>query len=95
MDVVVPVVKLGEVGESFGDVGELTRIGGMGLDGAEVGFDPHLRWGRCARVVVGLARAAKELGNAELLEILAGRVGPHLGTAIAERVGPLVARGLE
>jgi len=60
VEVVVPVVKLGEVGEGFGQVGEAARIGRMGLDGAEVGFD--------ARVVIRLTGTAEELGDAELLE---------------------------
>ncbi len=69
MNVVVPVVELGEVRDGFWRVGEAARIGRMGLDGAEVGFD--------ARVVIRVTGAAEELGDPQLLEVLAGRVSPH------------------
>jgi len=84
MDGVVPVVELREVRDGFGRVGEAVRIGGMGLDGTEVGFD--------TRVVIRLTGAAEELGDPQLLEVLAGRVGPHLRATIAEAGGPPLGR---
>ena len=76
MNGVVPVVELGEVSRGSGLVREPARKGGMGLNDTEVGLD--------ARVIVGLARAAEKLGDAELLEILARGVSAHLGAPIAE-----------
>ncbi len=61
----------------------------MRFDHAEVRFD--------ARVVTrsGRARPAEELRDAQLEEVLASRAGAHRGAAIAEGLGPCVARLIE
>src|SRR3990172_2373357 len=84
MDVVVPSVEAGEVGDGGRDVAEPAGIDGMRLDGPEVSFD--------ARVVIWRAWPTEELRDAQLEEVLAGRVGAHGRAAIAEGLGPHLTR---
>ena len=83
MHVVVPGVELAEIDLGFGLVSKVARKGGMGFDGGKVRLD--------VRVVIGCARSAEQLLDAELLEVGDRRVRAHLGAPVAERLGPSVS----
>ena len=84
MHVVVPGIELVEILFGFGLAGEVTREGRMGLDSGKVRLD--------VRVVIGRARSAEQLWDAEFSEVGGRRVRAHLGTPVAERLGPKASR---
>ena len=84
MQVVVPGIELVEVVFGFGMVRKVTWEGRMSLDGSKVRLNV---W-----VVIGRARSAEQLWDAEFPEVGGRRVRAHLGTAVTKRLGPGVSR---
>jgi len=80
MHVVVPGIELVEIVFGFSLVSKVTWEDRMGFDGSKVRLD--------VRVVIGRARSAEQLWDAEFPEVGGRRVRAHLGTPVAERLGP-------
>jgi len=87
MHIVVPRIELVEIGFGFSLARKVTREGRMGLDGSKVRLD--------VRVVIGRARSAEQLWDAEFPEVGGRRVRAHLGPPVAERLGPGVSRVIQ
>ena len=78
--VVVPWVELAEISFGFNLVSKVAWEGGQSLDRGEVRLD--------VRVIIGRARSAEQLWDAEFLEVGDGRARAHLSATVAERFGP-------
>ena len=87
MVVVIPVKVSFEISDGLGVIQELAGILRRALRGGKRRFDE--------RILIGGARAGKQVGHLVILAQLSDRLGFHLAAPVVEEFGPLVLRQVQ